>query len=436
MKNPPTRKTGIAALLALLAAAIVLVPALAAAAQVPPPPAGAPPPGLPRVFLDWPGADIEALRAEIAFVEFVSSLEAAQVRVAVSPLAPPAVGFEIAFTGLKEFQGLDNKLGYAPAAGEKPEDVRKGVAAQIRIGLLRYAAKTPLAKDLSVRFLDQAKPTSVDDKWNFWVFSLSANAFLMGETQYKSGSYYASISANRTTPEFKVRTSVYGNWSDYWFDLGDGHAYESATHGYGSSALAVKSLGEHWSVGGYVEAESSTYSNLKLTLTAAPAVEYDVFPYSESTKRQLRILYRLGFSRVRYLEETVYFKTAESLLQEALSVAYEVVRPWGKASVELEGSHFFHNARFNRLELEAELEFRIWRGLSFEIDGSYARIRDQLALPAGGASYEEILLRQRQLATGYSYSFSIGLNFSFGSTRSNVVNPRFGNGGRSISISM
>ena len=74
--------------------------------------------------------------------------------------------------------------------------------------------------------------------------------------------------------------------------------------------------------------------------------------------------------------------------------------------------------------------------MSFEIDGSYTRIRDQLALPAGGASYEEILLRQRQLATGYNYSFSAGFNFSFGSTRSNVVNPRFGNGGRSISISM
>jgi hypothetical protein len=40
------------------------------------------------------------------------------------------------------------------------------------------------------------------------------------------------------------------------------------------------------------------------------------------------------------------------------------------------------------------------------------------------------------LATGYQYSFSVGLNFTFGSTRSNVVNPRFGNGGRGISIMM
>jgi hypothetical protein len=423
---------------AALLAGISLGLAALGTAQVPTPkPAGPPPPPLLRVFLDWPGTDIEAVRAEIPFVAFVPSLDAGQVRVALSPTGPPPEGrLRIEFTGLGEFQGQDNTLTYAPGPDEKPEEVRKGIAGMIGIGLLRYAAKTPAAKDLSVRFLDQAKPTSVNDEWNFWVFSLSGNAFLSGETQYRNGSYYASISANRTTPALKVRTQAYGNWSDYWFDLGDGTSYKSKTQGYGGSALVVKSLGEHWSAGGYVEAESSTYGNLKLALSLAPALEYDVFPYSESTKRQLRILYRIGLTRTRYYQETVYFKTAETLLQESLSFAYEVVRPWGKASLQLQGSHFFHNAKFNRVELEGGLEFRIWRGLSLQVDGSYTRIRDQLALSAEGASLEDILLRQRQLATGYSYSFSVGLNFSFGSTRSNVVNPRFGNGGRSISISM
>jgi len=423
---------------AALAAVLAFGPVLSAAGQAPPPPpAGAPPPPLPKVFLDWPGADIEAVKAEIPFVELVPSLEAAEVRVTVVPEGPPPGGaLAIGFSGLRRFQGEDNRLRYVPAPGEKPEDVRKGVVAQIKLGLLRYAAKTPAAKDLAVRFLDQTKPTSVDDKWNFWVFSLGGSAFLSGETQYKSGSYYGSFSASRTTPQIKVRTSVHGDFSRSSFDFGEGNVYESRRHGYGSSALVVKSLGEHWSAGGFVEAESSTYSNIKLNLTAAPAIEYDVFPYSESTKRQLRILYRLGLSRAVYHEETIYFKTRETLVQEALSVAYEIVRPWGKASVGLQGSHFFHDLGKNRLELQAELEFRIWRGLSFEIDGRYARIRDQLSLSAEGASYEEILLRQRQLATGYGYSFSVGFNFSFGSTKSTVVNPRFGTGGRSISISM
>jgi hypothetical protein len=421
-----------------LLAVLALAAAVPALAQVPPPgPAGPPPPAKPRVFVDGPGLDIGFLAAEIPFAEFVPELAAAQVRVTVIPAGPPGRGgFSLEFIGLREFQGDDNTLHYDPPAGAPPEEARKGLAGTIKLGLLRYAAKTPAAKDLSIKFLDQAKPTSVDDKWDFWVFSLSGNAFLMGETQYRSGSYYASVSASRVTPALKVRTQVYGNWSDNWFDLGGGDVYESSRHGYGGSALIVKSLGEHWSAGGYIEASSSTYANLKLGLTVAPALEFDVFPYSESTKRQLRVLYRFGLTRVRYNEETIYFKTAETLLQGALNVAYEVVRPWGKASVQIEGSHFFHDFSKNRLELEGELEFRVWRGLSFEIDGSYTRIRDLLSLSAEGASYEDILLRQRQLATGYDYSLSVGFNFSFGSTRSNVVNPRFGNGGRSISISM
>jgi hypothetical protein len=427
---------------AALAATLGLALTVAVFAQTPGP-GPTPPPGAPplRVFLDWPGFDLEAVRGELPFVEIVSSLDAADVHVTVTPKPPapqepPQESFSIVLAGRKAFQGQDNELSYRPAPGEKSEETLKGIVGTIKLGLLRYAAKTPLAKDLSVRFLDQAKPTSVNDPWHFWVFSLSGNAFLMGETQYRNGMYYASASANRTTPGLKIQTQVFGNWSDYWFDLGDGTAYTSNTHGYGGSSLAVKSLGEHWSAGGYVEAQSSTYENLRLAMTLAPALEYNVFPYSQSTKRQLRILYRIGLTRVRYNEETVYLKTAETLLQESLSCAYEVVQPWGKASVQLEGSHFFHNVKFNRFELEAELEFRIWRGLNLEVGGSYTRIRDQLGLSAEGASLEEILLRQRQLATGYNYSVSVGLNFSFGSTRSQVVNPRFGNGGRNISISM
>ncbi len=428
MKNQNVK---IAALLAALACSFVFP----AGAQVTPPKPPAPAP-VPRVFLDWPGADMDFFRGEIPFVEFVPSLEEAQVRVTITPQGPPGPGaFTIEFSGFKEFQGEGNSLSYAPNPGEKPEDVNRGIAGMIKIGLLRYAAKTPVAKDLTVRFLDQTKPTAVVDKWDFWVFSLSANSFLMGETQYKDGSYYGSFSANRVTPELKIRTSVYGNFSKVWFDLGDS-IYESSSHGYGFSGLVVKSLSQHWSAGAFLSVQSSTYSNLQLSANVAPAIEYNFFPYSESTKKQFRVLYRIGYTGTRYREETIYLKTSESLLQEALSWAYEVKQPWGSVTLQLEGSHYFHDFSKNRVELSGEVSFRIWRGLSFEVDGSYTRIRDQLALPRGGATYEEVLLRQRQLATGYSYSFSVGLNFSFGSIRSNVVNPRFGNGGRSISISM
>ena len=78
------------------------------------------------------------------------------------------------------------------------------------------------------------------------------------------------------------------------------------------SALIVKSISEHWSIGGYISTSYSTYSNLDLRINPAPAIEYNVFPYSQSTRRRLCFLYRLGYNYNDYMEETMYGKTSES----------------------------------------------------------------------------------------------------------------------------
>jgi hypothetical protein len=44
-----------------------------------------------------------------------------------------------------------------------------------------------------------------------------------------------------------------------------------------------------------------------------PGIAYDVFPYSESTKRQLRILYTAGYSYVSYNDSIIYDKRRQQL---------------------------------------------------------------------------------------------------------------------------
>ena len=63
------------------------------------------------------------------------------------------------------------------------------------------------------------------------------------------------------------------------------------------------------------------------------------------------------------------------------------------------------------------------------MQGDVARIHDQRALPEAGATPDEILLRRRELATSYSYFTFINLQYRFGSTLNNTVNPRFPFGG-------
>ena len=56
---------------------------------------------------------------------------------------------------------------------------------------------------------------------------------------------------------------------------------------------------------------------------------------------------------------------------------------------------------------------------------SISMIRNQIFLPAGDLTDEEILTRQRELATNFRYFTWFGLSYRFGSIFSDIVNPRF-----------
>ncbi|MDH4198004.1 MAG: DUF481 domain-containing protein [Candidatus Aminicenantes bacterium] len=429
------KKTILAAVLTVSLGAFLAGP-LFAQAPPPPPAGGGRPEDVPRVFLEAPGFDLARLQKDIGFVTFVTSLEESQVQVTVAlRQAEGGEQYVLTFTGRDGFKDDNNILFYKPEPGATQDQVLDALARTLRMGLVRYAAKTSVSKQISVDFEQKVKPTSVVDPWDFWVFSLSGNGFLNGQQSMTMGSYNGSFSASRVTPEFKFRASGSANYGKDVFKY-EGEEIASTSESYYGNALGVKSLGEHWSAGGYVSGQSSTYMNIARQLTLAPAIEYDIFPYSESTKRQLRILYKLGITLVKYREETIYNKTSETLWSESLTATLELVRPWGTASASLEGSHYFHNIKFYRLELNGEISFRLWKGLSFNIDGGGSRIHDQLGLPLAGASLEEVLLRRKQLETSFDYYFSVGLSLTFGSIQSKVVNPRFGAGEGGVSISI
>ena len=73
---------------------------------------------------------------------------------------------------------------------------------------------------------------------------------------------------------------------------------------------------------------------MKFEISPAPVVEYNLFPYSESTRRQLRFLYKIGYDFVRYREETIYDKMKETLFGQSLSATLEIKEPWGIFDVE------------------------------------------------------------------------------------------------------
>lgn len=381
----------------------------------------------PKVFIDCGDCDLDYIRTEITFVNYVRDRKEAQVHVLITTLRTGSGGREytLSFNGQNKFAGIDDTQAYYSNKTDTEDEIRYGMVSALKMGLMSYVARTPIAGRIAISYEAEARPAAKTDKWRSWVFSLSGNAHLHGEESLSTRSLDAAFSASRVTPAAKISLSLTGAEELDHFTYQD-ERIESRSKSIDLEGLFVKSLGEHWSVGAFVSARSSSYENLKAVLQVSPAVEFDLFPYSQSTRRQLRFLYKIGVKTARYEEETIYDRLRETRLSESLSSTFEVKEKWGSINTSIEASHYFHDLRKYRLELLTIIQLKLFKGFSFYAVGSGSRIHDQLSLAKAGASLDEVLLRRRQMATNYNYFLSIGVGYTFGSIFTNVVNPRFG----------
>ncbi|MHB9027616.1 MAG: hypothetical protein ACYC9O_02485 [Candidatus Latescibacterota bacterium] len=379
------------------------------------------------VFLDFSDYQ-EYIKTEIPFVNYVRDRKEAQVHVMLTQQETGSGGREytLTFIGQQNFTGLDDTLQCVTRQMDPEEVIRRNIVRTMKIGLVRYVSKTPLARDLSVEYRHRTDLAGTVDRWNYWVFNAEAESDMEGQESSKEYSIDLSLSADRVTPAWKMSFGVNSEYNKEEYDTKD-RTISSHTRSQEFESLMVKSLGEHISAGFYGSSRSSIFSNTKFSWSIAPAIEFNVFPYSESTRREFRILYRTGFENIRYHEETIFGKTRENKFSENLSGTFEAKEQWGSLSFTLEGSHYFHDFEKNRLRFHTNVNLRLFEGFSLNLHGNIERIHDQLSLPREGATEEEILLHQRQLATQYDVFLQAGLRYTFGSIYSNVVNPRFGN---------
>jgi len=395
-----------------------------------------------RVFLDCPNSfcDFDYYRTEITFVNWVRDRQFAQMHVLVTAQQTGGgQAYTLAFIGLERFAGAEDTLHYISHAGDTQDDLRKGLAQVLRLGLVRFAARTPVAARLEITY--SAPPSGaaqVRDPWNYWVFETRLSSNFFGEHSYKSSYVSANLSASRITEAWKFTWSANQNYNQSDFTVPDfdstgtqigEHVVTSITRSYGSELLIVKSLGRRWSAGVQGSAFSSTYSNQDLTLKLGPAVEFDIFPYSQSTRKLLTLRYNLSVASFNYRDTTIFNRLSETRATQTLTVSLDVKQPWGSAGLSLEGSNYLYDFRKNHLQIFGNGSFRLFKGLSFDFFSFVNLIHDQLAIQKAGATEQEVLLRRRQLATSYSYSGFVGLRYTFGSKFANVVNPRFGSGG-------
>ena len=370
------------------------------------------------------------IRKEIPFVNYVRDIRDAGVYIISTTQRTGSGGIEHSYflVGQNQYTGMKDTVTFVSPPDDSEDMIRQKEVKTLKIGLMRYVAKTPLSMFMNISFSEPLSETVSTDKWNSWVFRASFNGYIDAQKSYKSSYLNGNISANRVTKDWKINLSSYYSYSLDKYDL-DGENYSSDNDSKSFNALIVRSITDHWSYGGSVYIGSSSYSNLKLSSNFMPGIEYDIFPYSESTRRQLRLLYKVGFNYVNYMDSTIYDKTEESLCLHSITAAYEVVQKWGSINMSLGYSNYFHDWSKNNLSMDGYLSLRIAKGLSVTVGGGASIIHDQLGLVKGGATTEEVLLRRKELATQFQYFTSFGFSYTFGSIYNNVVNPRFGNSG-------
>ena len=379
------------------------------------------------------------IRKEIPFINYVRDIKDAGVYIISTSQRTGSGGREFTYflTGQHEYAGMVDTVSFVSSPDDTQDNIRSKEVSTLKMGLMRYVAKTPLSKYMKITFTEPLSETVSTDKWDNWVFRLAFNGFLDGEKSVKSSNLNGNFSANRVTKDWKINTNARYNYRIDKFVIDDS-TYKSENNSKSFNSLIVKSISDHWSYGGSIFVSSSSYNNLKFSASIMPGIEYDIYPYSESTRRQLRLLYRAGFNCVNYIDSTIYDKTKENLWMHSFSASYEVVQKWGSIDISLGYSNYFHDWSKNNLSLNGFLDLRIAKGLNLNFGGGASLIHDQLGLVKGGATTEEVLLRRKQLATQFQYFTMFGFTYTFGSIYNNVVNPRFGNsggGGMSISFS-
>ena len=386
-----------------------------------------------RLFLDCQyECDLEFTRTEIPWVDHVRDRADADVHVLVTTRATAARGseFTLTFIGRNDFASLSDTLRVVSPESDSQDQRRRAVTETLKRGLVRYVARRPGSERLTIAYEaaeGSAAAARGRDRWNLWVLSTRADVYMNGEESSRSAQLFGSVSANRISPNWKANIAVDGNYGENRFTFQDGTKFNSYSHGYGIRELVVKSLGPHWSAGQRSSISASTFQNTKLAYRFAPAVEYNIFPYSESTRRQLRLQYAIGATHYRYEDTTIFDRISETRGDHSLLVSLDTRQPWGSIRISLDGAALLDDPGKHRVNLNPEFDLRLVRGLSLNLFGYVSRLRDQLYLAKGGATDEEILLRRRQLATSYQYFLGAGLSYTFGSIYNNVVNPRFGN---------
>lgn len=385
-----------------------------------------------RVFLDCrSGCDRNYIVTALPFVLWTQDRFDADIHALITGLGTGAGGTEytIALLGRGIFAARADTLRATVAPNSSDDMRRRELSRVLQLGLFPYAIRVSGSGPFSVRYDPPAGSVNgstavIADPWDFWVYRARVNGSGNAESLNSSYNLNGNFNASRVTEALKLSVGVNEDYRASFFTLSNGAKRTFILRATNVSARAVRSITEHWSVGTRVTGGRSEFRNQKAYAAADVSAEYNVFPWRDATSRQLIALVALGGRYFAYDQATIFEQTTEVRPVARAIIAGESRQQWGTVDAALRYTHYLHDAARYNVSFNGRAQFRLSRGLALELRGDAAKVNDQLYLPRGAASDDEVLTRQRALATAYRLGGSVGLSFTFGSIYNTIVNPR------------
>lgn len=391
------------------------------------------------VFLDCPSGNCfqTYIRQQLKAVDFVRDQFLCDVQAIVlsQPTGSGGSKVSIQFVGQGNFAGRKDTVFYFTEPMATENELRDALHKHLMIGLVPYLIDKGWTSQISISMnnpTSEETDSTLNDPFNYWVFYTNANGWGSGDKNYTSRSINGSFSAERTTDKMRASLGFSANEdrNTYRYETDKGPVNVLAVFRNNSIwANYVHSVTPHFSWATYGEWFQSTFFNLKYKLDFRPGIEYNFFPYKSAQTKFLTFRYQAFVTPRQYIDSTIYDKINETLFGQSAGIYASFVQPWGSISSNVVWNNFMHDFSKNSLSCGLNLRVRIVKGLSMNLNGYYSTQHNQLFLPKGDATGEEVLLRIRALASSYSYWASFGITYRFGSKYNNFVNMRFTDGG-------
>ncbi|MCY1721262.1 hypothetical protein OU798_12965 [Prolixibacteraceae bacterium Z1-6] len=384
--------------------------------------------GKPKIYIEGIRLDMDYMLRNMRFVDFVNDPAVADVHIIINSRISGSGGqvYSLMYNN-KTFENLsDFTITATTASSDTYEEQRKKITDALTLGLMPFVNQTEASNNLVIRYRSKdvaAEDFAVDDPWNHWTFRGDVSGSIDIEESREIYNYYFNARADKVTEDWRYRNSARRSVRTKNY-TNEGEEYSSNnTSNYFTSSV-VKSLSSRWSTGLFASYSNSNYSNIWYSISVKPAIEYNIFPWDISDRKVFTIAYYIGPEWKKYYEETIYDKLQESLWEQTLRLDLQIVQTWGEIEAGLNASNYMHDWSKNRITFDSDLSVRIIRGLSVRFGFRIENVHDQIYLPKGEVSLEDILLNKVQLPSTFEVGADFGVRIQFGSIYNNIVNNR------------